>query len=68
MDRLMSPFPGVVRMIRRVASEVTMPVIKHYDGNCHVYVDLAADVEMAANITENSKCQRIASAMHVKVC
>ena len=46
-------------LIRRVASEATMPVIKHYDGNCHVYVDLAADVEMAANIIENSKCQRM---------
>ena len=46
-------------LIRRVASEATMPVIKHYDGNCHVYVDVAADVEMAAKIIENSKCQRM---------
>ncbi|MFK8115512.1 MAG: glutamate-5-semialdehyde dehydrogenase [Rubripirellula sp.] len=46
-------------LIRRVASEATMPVIKHYDGNCHVYVDEAAEVEMAVNIIENSKCQRM---------
>lgn len=46
-------------LIRRVASEATMPVIKHYDGNCHVYVDQFADVEMAVPIVENSKCQRM---------
>ncbi len=46
-------------MIRRVASEATMPVIKHFDGNCHVYVDETADLEMAANIVENAKCQRM---------
>ncbi len=46
-------------LIRRVASEATMPVIKHFDGNCHVYVDESADIEMAAAIVENSKCQRM---------
>ncbi|MDM4017281.1 glutamate-5-semialdehyde dehydrogenase [Roseiconus lacunae] len=46
-------------LIRRVAAEATMPVIKHYDGNCHVYVDETADVEMAASIVENAKCQRM---------
>jgi glutamate-5-semialdehyde dehydrogenase len=46
-------------LIRRVASEATMPVIKHFDGNCHVYIDRAADVEMAASIVENAKCQRM---------
>ena len=46
-------------LIRRVASEATMPVIKHFDGNCHVYVDAEADPEMAANLVENSKCQRM---------
>ncbi len=50
---------GGESLIRRVASEATMPVIKHYDGNCHVYVDESADVEMAANIVENAKCQRM---------
>lgn len=46
-------------LIRRVASEATMPVIKHFDGNCHVYVDEHADSQMAADIVENSKCQRM---------
>lgn len=46
-------------LIRRVAAEATMPVIKHFDGNCHVYVDQSADVDMAAKIIENAKCQRM---------
>ncbi|WP_146528189.1 glutamate-5-semialdehyde dehydrogenase [Novipirellula artificiosorum] len=46
-------------LIRRVAAEATMPVIKHYDGNCHVYVDEHADIEMAVDIIENAKCQRM---------
>ncbi len=46
-------------LIRRVAREATMPVIKHFDGNCHVYVDASADVEMAVAIIENAKCQRM---------
>ena len=46
-------------LIRRVSAEATMPVIKHYDGNCHVYVDEFANAEMAAKIIENSKCQRM---------
>lgn len=45
-------------LIERVAAEATMPVIKHFDGICHVYVDRAADQEMAERITVNSKCQR----------
>ena len=46
-------------LIRRVAAEATMPVIKHFDGNCHVYVDKAAEQEMAIDIVVNSKCQRM---------
>ncbi|TWU50496.1 Gamma-glutamyl phosphate reductase [Rubripirellula tenax] len=46
-------------LIRRVATEATMPVIKHFDGNCHVYVDTSADIDMAASIIENAKCQRM---------
>ena len=34
-------------LIERVVDEAHMPVIKHFDGNCHVYVDAAADVDMA---------------------
>ncbi|MDA1052513.1 MAG: glutamate-5-semialdehyde dehydrogenase [Planctomycetota bacterium] len=46
-------------LIRRVAEEATMPVIKHFAGNCHVYVDAAADIEMAEAVTINSKCHRL---------
>lgn len=46
-------------LIRRVAQEARMPVIKHYDGNCHVYIDESADLDMAVAITKNSKCQRM---------
>lgn len=45
-------------LIERVAREATMPVIKHFDGICHVYVDATADPEMATNIIVNAKCQR----------
>jgi glutamate-5-semialdehyde dehydrogenase len=49
---------GGKSLIRRVAAEATMPVIKHFDGICHVYVDRAADLEMAERIVVDSKCQR----------
>ena len=50
---------GGESLIRRVAEEATMPVIKHFTGNCHVYVDAAADLDMAERITINAKCQRM---------
>jgi glutamate-5-semialdehyde dehydrogenase len=46
-------------LIRRVSAEAKMPVIKHYAGNCHVYIDAAADLNMAEAIAVNSKCQRL---------
>lgn len=46
-------------LIERVVEEARMPVIKHFDGNCHVYVDSAADLKMATEIVVNSKCQRL---------
>lgn len=46
-------------LIRRVSEEARMPVIKHFAGNCHVYVDKAADPEMAVELVVNSKCQRM---------
>ena len=49
---------GGESLIRRVAAEAKMPVIKHFNGNCHVYVDASADLEMAERILINSKCQR----------
>ena len=45
-------------LIRRVAAEAEMPVLKHYNGNCHVYVDADADLEMAVRIVVNAKAQR----------
>lgn len=50
---------GGESLIRRVVSEARMPVIKHFNGNCHVYVDASADLEMALEILINSKCQRL---------
>ncbi|MFK7778215.1 MAG: glutamate-5-semialdehyde dehydrogenase [Gimesia sp.] len=45
-------------LIERVARDATMPVIKHFDGICHVYLDKSADLEASVAITVNSKCQR----------
>jgi glutamate-5-semialdehyde dehydrogenase len=45
-------------LIERVVSEARMPVIKHYDGVCHVYVHKDASFEMAADIIINGKCQK----------
>jgi glutamate-5-semialdehyde dehydrogenase len=50
---------GGESLIRRVAADAKMPVIKHFTGNCHVYVDAAADLAMAERILINSKCQRL---------
>jgi glutamate-5-semialdehyde dehydrogenase len=49
---------GGKSLIEAVVSSARMPVIKHYDGVCHLYVDAAADVEMATRILINGKCQR----------
>ncbi len=43
---------GGASLIRRVTEEATMPVIKHFDGNCHVYVDASADSAMAVDIVD----------------
>ena len=50
---------GGESLIRRVVAEARMPVIKHFNGNCHVYVDAAADLDMAQRIIINAKCQRM---------
>lgn len=49
---------GGEALIRRVAEEARMPVLKHYQGICHVYVDRSADLDMAQRIIINAKCQR----------
>ncbi|MFZ4694155.1 MAG: glutamate-5-semialdehyde dehydrogenase [Verrucomicrobiia bacterium] len=45
-------------LIRTVVENATVPVIKHYKGVCHVFVDKAADPSMAQKIAINAKCQR----------
>jgi glutamate-5-semialdehyde dehydrogenase len=45
-------------LIETVVSHARMPVIKHYHGVCHVYVDERADLDMAERIAINAKCQR----------
>lgn len=46
-------------LIERISNEARIPVIKHLDGNCHVYVDDDADLAKAVNILENAKTQRL---------
>ncbi|MCP5288147.1 MAG: glutamate-5-semialdehyde dehydrogenase [Burkholderiaceae bacterium] len=45
-------------LIERIAAEARVPVIKHLDGNCHVYVDAEVDLEMALRVTDNAKTQK----------
>jgi glutamate-5-semialdehyde dehydrogenase len=45
-------------LIERIAREARVPVIKHLDGNCHVYVDAEVDVEMALRVADNAKTQK----------
>jgi glutamate-5-semialdehyde dehydrogenase len=45
-------------LIRRVSEEARMPVLKHYKGICHVFVERTADFDRARRIVLNSKCQR----------
>jgi glutamate-5-semialdehyde dehydrogenase len=45
-------------LIERISKEARVPVIKHLDGNCHVYVDAQADLESAVRITDNAKTQK----------
>ncbi len=46
-------------LIERIAREATVPVIKHLDGNCHVFVDAGADLAMALTIVDNAKTQKL---------
>jgi glutamate-5-semialdehyde dehydrogenase len=45
-------------LIQRIADEATVPVIKHLDGVCHVFIDEHAEIEMAIKIADNAKTQR----------
>ncbi|MGQ2965255.1 glutamate-5-semialdehyde dehydrogenase [Methylophilus sp.] len=46
-------------LIERISSDARIPVIKHLDGNCHIYVDDEADLDKALRILENAKTQRL---------
>jgi glutamate-5-semialdehyde dehydrogenase len=45
-------------LIERVSADAKVPVIKHLDGNCHVYVDAPCDIAMAVKIADNAKTQK----------
>ncbi|MBK1686538.1 glutamate-5-semialdehyde dehydrogenase [Rubrivivax gelatinosus] len=49
---------GGKSLIERIAAEARVPVIKHLDGNCHVYVDAEVDLEQAVTVTDNAKTQK----------
>ncbi|MDO5104139.1 MAG: glutamate-5-semialdehyde dehydrogenase [Lautropia sp.] len=51
---------GGKSLIERITAEAKVPVIKHLDGICHVYVDAEADLDMAVRIADNAKTQRYA--------
>jgi glutamate-5-semialdehyde dehydrogenase len=46
-------------LIERVSAEARIPVLKHLDGICHVYIDDRADVDKAIRIADNAKTQRL---------
>ncbi len=50
---------GGKSLIQRISSESTIPVIKHYDGICHLYIAEDAAFETAIGLTVNSKCQSV---------
>jgi len=45
-------------LIERISAEAKVPVIKHLDGNCHVYVDAEVDLDLAVKVTDNAKTQK----------
>jgi glutamate-5-semialdehyde dehydrogenase len=45
-------------LIERISADAKVPVIKHLDGNCHVYVDDSADLAMAVTVCDNAKTQK----------
>jgi glutamate-5-semialdehyde dehydrogenase len=51
---------GGKSLIERIAREAKVPVIKHLDGVCHVFIDAAADLDKAVAIADNAKTQRYA--------
>ncbi len=60
---------GGESLIRAVAEQSRVPVLKHYKGVCHVYVDRAADLDMALAIAIDAKCRRpgVCNAMETRL-
>ncbi|GHT46418.1 gamma-glutamyl phosphate reductase [Planctomycetales bacterium] len=59
-DKITVTIPrGGESLIRRVSADATMPVIKHFAGNCHIYIDQHADGDIAEKVLVNAKCQRM---------
>ena len=50
---------GGKSLIQKITDSATIPVIKHLDGNCHIYVDEFANIDKAVSIVDNSKTQRL---------
>jgi glutamate-5-semialdehyde dehydrogenase len=50
---------GGKSLIERISREARVPVIKHLDGNCHVYVDAEVDLDLAVRVTDNAKTQKV---------
>ncbi len=59
---------GGARLIQTVVKNATVPVIETGTGNCHVYVDASADIDMAVNIVDNGKTQRPSVCNAVESC
>ena len=49
---------GGKSLIERISRDAKVPVIKHLDGNCHVYVDDPCDIDMAVTVADNAKTQK----------
>jgi len=50
---------GGTSLVKKITEESTIPVIKHLDGNCHMFVDDDADIQMALELVDNAKTQRL---------
>jgi glutamate-5-semialdehyde dehydrogenase len=59
---------GGAKLIQTVVKNATVPVIETGTGNCHVYVDASADIDMAVNIVDNGKTQRPSVCNAVESC
>jgi glutamate-5-semialdehyde dehydrogenase len=59
---------GGAKLIQTVVKNATVPVIETGTGNCHVYVDASADLDMAVNIVDNGKTQRPSVCNAVESC